>query len=182
MLSYADFSTVLALIPPKMIVSFQFVKQLNDLGSGTVQLNMDDPWWHTATLTDGKPRSSCWTTSACGRSSMTACIRFEFLGETVTEQLVDPSEQRIVTVTGPGAAATLKWAMAAPQGFPDIVLKVDAISDAFSEVDVSGNPVLDTNIWNAITPPGSASSPRSPRCSPSRAGPRAPTSCFPRGR
>lgn len=156
MLSYADYSTVLALIPPKMIVSFQFVKQLNDLGSGSVQLNMDDPWWTTATLTDGSAAFGLLDFECLWQVLHDGVPRMEFLGETITEQLVDPSEQRIVTVTGPGTIATLKWAMAAPLGFPDIVLKLDAISDAFSEVDVSGNPVLDTNIWTVISPAGSA--------------------------
>jgi hypothetical protein len=155
-LSAADYSTVLALIPPKMIVSFQFVKQLNDLGSGTVQLNMDDPWWQTATLTDGSAPFGLLDFECLWQVLQDGVPRMEFLGETVTEQLVDPSEQRIVSVTGPGAVATLKWAMAAPLGFPDIVLKTDAISDAFSEVDITGTPVLDTNIWTVISPPGSA--------------------------
>jgi len=34
-LSYKDYSTVLALLPPKMIQSFQFVKQLNEKQPGT---------------------------------------------------------------------------------------------------------------------------------------------------
>jgi hypothetical protein len=155
-LSAADYSTVLALLPPKMIVSFQFVKQLNDLGSGTVQLNMDDPWWHTATLADGSAPFGLLDFECLWQITQDGVPRMEFLGETITEQLVDPSEQRIVTVTGPGAVAALKWAMAAPLGFPDIVLKLDAISDSFSEVDITGTPVLDTNIWTVISPAGSA--------------------------
>lgn len=155
-LSAADYSTVLALIPYKMLVSLQFVKQLNDLGSGMVQLNMDDPWWHTATLTDGSAPFEILDFECLWQVLQDGVPRMEFLGETVTEQLVDPSEQRVVTVTGPGTVAALKWAMAAPLGFPDIVLKLDAISDAFSEVDISGNPVMDTNIWTIISPPGSA--------------------------
>jgi hypothetical protein len=155
-LSAADYSTVLALLPPKMIVSFQFVKQLNDLGSGTVQLNMDDPWWRTATLADGTAPFGLLDFECLWQILNDGVPRMEFLGETITEQLVDASEQRIVSVTGPGAVAALKWAMAAPLGFPDIVLKTDAISDSFSEVDITGTPVLDTNIWTVISPAGSA--------------------------
>lgn len=76
--------------------------------------------------------------------------RFEFLGETITEQLADASEQRIVTVTGPGVIAALKWAMAAPPGFPGtIVYKLDSISESFNAVDVNGNLVIDYGRWNA---------------------------------
>lgn len=91
--------------------------------------------------------------------------RFEFLGETITEQLVDGSEQRIATVTGPGVIAALKWAMAAPPGFPStIVYKLDAIQDSFNGVDQSGNLVIDYGLWNAsqntsrisVNPSGSA--------------------------
>ena len=76
--------------------------------------------------------------------------RFEFLGETVTEQLDDQSEQRVVTVTGPGAIAALKWAMAAPPGFPGtITYKLDALQDSFNAVDQNGNLVIDYGLWNA---------------------------------
>src|SRR5215472_2120536 len=65
--------------------------------------------------------------------------RFEFFGETVTETLADTqSEQRIATVTGPGSLASLKWAAVMPPGFPDVIFKLDALSDGFSEVNVSG--------------------------------------------
>lgn len=154
-LSYKDYSTVLALLPPKMINSFQFVKQLSDLGSGSVTLNLDDPWWNLATLTDGNPTSEILSFECLWQFLHDGVVRFEYLGETVQEQLVDPSEQRLVTITGPGGMATLKWAMAAPMGFPNIILKLDGIADSFSEVNVSGQPVLDTNIWNTVSPPGS---------------------------
>jgi len=81
-------------------------------------------------------------------------LLFEFTGQTVTNQEVDQSEQRLVTVTGPGPVATLGWARAMPPGFPNIVFKTDAIQDGFAEVDTTGNPALDTNIWNASSPLG----------------------------
>jgi hypothetical protein len=151
-LSYKDYSTVLALLPTTMIQSFQFVKQLNDIGSGTVQLNLDAAWWDLATLSDGSTTNEILDYECLWQFTHDGVARFEFLGETIQEQLVDPSEQRLVTVTGPGTIASLKWAMAAPPGFPDIVLKLDSINDSFDEVDVNGNGVLDTNIWNVASP------------------------------
>jgi hypothetical protein len=153
--SWRDYTTLLAVIPYKTWTGFQFVKQLNDLGSGTVTLNADDPFWSTPTA-DGSAAFELLDFECLWQFYQDGVCRMEFLGETVTEQLVDPSEQRIITVTGPGSIATLKWGMAAPQGFPDIVLKLDSILDPFDEVDISGNPVLDTNIWNVVSPAGSA--------------------------
>lgn len=76
---------------------------------------------------------------------------FDFLGETVTDQAETDSEQRLATVTGPGAISTLTWAKAMPPGFPNIVVKTDSILDGFAEVDVNGNPALDTALWNDCT-------------------------------
>jgi hypothetical protein len=151
-LSWKDFSTRLALLPSKMIQSFQFVKQLSDIGSGSVTLNMDDAWWTLATLTGGLPAADILSYECVWEFAHDGAVRFQFLGETVQEQLVDPSGQRLVTITGPGTIAALKWAMAAPAGFPDIINKLDAIADSFDEVNVTGAGVLDTNIWTVASP------------------------------
>jgi hypothetical protein len=231
--SWRDYTTLLAVIPYKTWTGFQFAKQLNDIGSGSVTLNADDPFWKGgwSLAATGSPLTAdyfiaaaaavanisagdtfTWSGQPATTFTVTAisapfagfvnvsfsppvgstvtsgtvtslnktmlpdgaapfelldyeCLwqfyqdgvcRMEFLGETITEQLVDPSEQRIITVTGPGSIATLKWGMAAPQGFPHIVLKLDSIIDPFDEVDINGNPVLDTNVWNVVSPAGCA--------------------------
>lgn len=153
-MSYKDYSTVLAQIPPHMCTGQQFVKQLNDIGSGSVTLNMDDPWWEHTTLPDGAAPDEMLDFECLWQVLQDGDVRFEFLGETVQEQLVDSSEQRLVTISGPGGIATLKWAMAAPEGFPNIILKLDSILDSFDEVNSSGQPVLDTNIWTQVSPAG----------------------------
>jgi hypothetical protein len=148
----ADYTTLLAVIPGSMLLNWQFARMLDDIGSGTVVLDQDDPWWADVTLPGGLPTETLLDDECLWQVWKDGVCRFEFLGETVTEQVTDPSEQRQVTVTGPGTIAVLKWAMIAPQGFPDIVEKLDAISDSFDEVDVNGNPVLDTNIWTITDP------------------------------
>jgi hypothetical protein len=149
-----DYTTLLAVIPNSMLLNFQFARQLDDIGSGTVVLSQDDPWWAHVTLPGGLPTETLLDEECLWQFRKDGVPRFEFLGETITEQLVDPSEQRQVTVTGPGTIAALKWAMIAPQGFPDIVLKLDGILDSFDEVDVNGNGVVDTNIWTTVSPAG----------------------------
>jgi hypothetical protein len=151
-ISGADYVTVLAVIPGSMLMNWQFVRQLDDIGSGTVTLSQDDPWWEEVTLPGGLPTSTLLDEECLWQVWKDGVCRFDFLGETITEQLTDPSEQRQVTVTGPGTIATLKWAMVAPQGFPDIILKMDGLLDSFDEVDVNGNPVIDTSIWTTVSP------------------------------
>jgi concanavalin A-like lectin/glucanase superfamily protein len=150
--SSADYTTLLAAIPTSMLMSLQFVKMLDDIGSGTVVLSQDDPWWSTVTLPGGLPSATLLNQECLWQIWQDGVCRFEFFGETVTEQLVDPSEQRTVTITGPGTIAALKWAMVAPQGFPNIVLKLDGIQDSFDEVNGAGQGVLDTNIWTTASP------------------------------
>lgn len=152
-LAAPDFRTLLAIVPAKMVLGFQFAKQLKDVGSGTVTLSMDDPWWNSITLPNSQPGHYLLDYEHVWQIYQDGVPRFEFLGETITEQLADASEQRTVVITGPGTAATLKWAMAAPPGFPNSIrYKLDAISDGFSETDVNGNLVLDPGLWNAATP------------------------------
>jgi hypothetical protein len=152
-LAAPDFHTLLAVIPNKVLLTLQFVKQLKDLGSGTVTLGMDDAFWSSVTLPGGQPAHYLLDWEHVWQVWQDGVCRFEFLGETITETLADASEQRVATITGPGTAATLKWGMAAPPGFPsNIRYKLDAITDSFSETDVSGNLVLDTELWNAATP------------------------------
>jgi hypothetical protein len=150
--SAADYTTLLAVIPGSMLVNWQFARMLNDIGSGTAVLNQDDPWWEQVTLPGGLATETLLDDECLWQVWKDGVCRFEFFGETITEQLVDGSEQRQVTVTGPGTLTSLKWAMVAPQGFPDIVLKLDGLLDAFDEVDNAGNPVLDTNIWTTASP------------------------------
>jgi hypothetical protein len=147
-----DYVTMLAWIPPSMLINFQFARMLDDIGSGTVVLDQDDLWWTAVTLPGGLPAHTLLDEECLWQVYQDGVCRFEFFGETVTEQLVDSSEQRQVTITGPGTIAALKWAMIAPLGFPNIVQKVDSIQDSFDEVNVSGQGVLDTNIWTTASP------------------------------
>ena len=141
----------LAKLPPRTVLTLQFAKQLSDKGSGTVTLNMDDSFWQVV-LPGGLAAHNILDYEHLWQVWQDGVLRFEFFAETVTEQLVDPSEQRIATVTGPGSIAALSWAMAAPPGFPSIIYKLDAITDSFSEVNTSGQLVPDFYLWNLASP------------------------------
>src|SRR5450755_4376957 len=154
--SHTDYTTLLCQVPTAVAVSLQAVKQLDDVGSGSVTLDMDAAWWQLAVMGDGSTANTILDFECLWQITQDGVVRFEFLGETITEQLVDSSEQRLVTVTGPSTMAVLKWAMAAPQGFPAIVLKLDGLLDNFGEIGSAGQGLLDTNIWNTVSPSGSA--------------------------
>jgi Spherulation-specific family 4 len=106
----------------------------------------------TMKSTSVAPASELWDNEHLWQVLLDGVVVFEFFAETITEQLVDESEQRNVTVTGPGTIASLGWAAAMPPGFPDIVFKCDAIQDGFAEIDENGNLEVDTSLWNIISP------------------------------
>jgi hypothetical protein len=118
---------------------------------------MDDPFWGKP-LAGGLAGHYILDEEHLFRVFQEGVPRFDFLGETVTEQLIDSSEQRLVTLTGPGTLAVLSWAMAAPPGFPStIVYKTDALSDSFSAVNTSGQYIIDFGLWNSSANTGSIS-------------------------
>ena len=77
---------------------------LNDLGSGSVTLNMDAPWWKNTAMGDGSTANTILDFECLWQIALDGVVRFEFLGETITEQLVDASEQRLSPSPGPGPA------------------------------------------------------------------------------
>jgi hypothetical protein len=98
------------------------------------------------------PASTIWDSENLWQVLLDGVVIFEFFGETITEQLVDQSELRSITTTGPGSIACLGWATAMPPGFPNIVFKADAIQDGFAEINQQGNYQVDTTLWNVISP------------------------------
>jgi hypothetical protein len=123
------------LSPSSSITSAAWTAQLLTLaGSGTI------------------PASELWDDEHLWQVLFDGVVVFEFFAETITEQLVDQSEQRSVTTTGPGTITALSWAAAMPPGFPDIVFKCDAIQDGFAEIDENGDLEVDTSLWNVISP------------------------------
>jgi hypothetical protein len=141
----------LAKLPPKLVTTVQFVKQLKDKGSGSITMTLDDPFWNV-NLPGNLAAHNLLDYEHLWQVWQDGILRFEFFGETITETLIDPSEGRTVTVTGPGTITALTWAMAAPPGFPSIIYKLDAITDGFAEVNTSGQLVVDYGLWNQSAP------------------------------
>lgn len=144
------FNQVLCQLP--RYLSLQFSQVLNDKGAGTLEVNLDDPWFANTTLANGQPASTLFDDEHLVRCYQNGVLVFDFFMQTITEQDVDESEQRNVTITGPGTIAALGFAAAMPPGFPDIVFKTDAIEDGFAEIDEDGNLEVDTALWDVISP------------------------------
>lgn len=144
------YSKVLCQLPRYM--SLQFSQVLNDKGAGTIVINFDDPWYQTTTLADGTAATTLFDDEHLVQVFWDGVLVFDFLMQTITEGLLDQSEQRTLTVTGPGTIAALAFAAAMPPGFPTIVFKTDAIEDGFAEIDISGKLALDTTLWNVVSP------------------------------
>lgn len=68
------YNTLLAVIPAKMITGFQFVQQLDDTGSGTVTMNMDDIWWGPgwSFAPSGVPTASNYFTCSLAEATLIA--------------------------------------------------------------------------------------------------------------
>jgi hypothetical protein len=152
------FSQVIAYIPSWMSLNFSQIG--NDKGSGTIQLPIDSPVFGPNPLS-----GTIMTDEVMFRVLQNGVPRFDFLAETVTETEADSTEQRTVTITGNGTAQTLAWGMSMPTGWPVVrTSKAAGIIEQFSTLDPSGlTYVLDTSIWNAVTP-GAVSIPQAGTC------------------
>lgn len=85
----------------------KFLKPLSDIGSGTVVLSYED-----AKAMDLLNRQLVWRVQYDGNTP------FAFFTEALDEQLVEESQVRQVTFSGPGVGSILDWGTVLPPGFP----------------------------------------------------------------
>lgn len=114
--SHRDMATLLAVIPE--YVELMFGPQLADTGAGTITLDLDMEFWNS-TLSDGRPASALLDDEDLWQCYQDGVLRFEFLGRSVDETLLQDGETRAVVISGPGAAEVLNWAKVLPKGFPN---------------------------------------------------------------
>jgi len=136
----------------------------NAVGAGSVSVPLSSPvFWQ-----QGAPgRAACTpeTTPVLAEETLWQARQdgiavFEFLAQSVDRTTVAADETATVTISGPGTAQCLNWAMAMPFGWTPgdggFVSCTGAVQDPFTEQDASGNYVLDTVLWSLCTP-GAAS-------------------------
>ena len=158
--SYKDYTTLLCQVPTTAGPRSRR-KQLNDIGSGSVTLNMDAPWWKTATWATAPPPTTILDFECLWQVAQDGVPRFEFLGETVTEQLVD----RLRAAPGhrhrPGYRRHAEVGDGRAAGFPTSCSSSTG-SGHFGEID-SAAPGCSTPTSGPIVSPSGAAS-TSPRC------------------
>jgi outer membrane protein OmpA-like peptidoglycan-associated protein len=81
---------------------------LSEVGAGSVTLDLDSPLWSTP-LPDGQPASALREYEHVWQIYEDGLLRFEFLGQEITESIETADESRTVTISGPGGAQVLKW-------------------------------------------------------------------------
>ncbi len=95
--------------------------QISDVGSGSITLDMDDPMW-AGTLDNGEPATTLLEYEHLWQVYENGALRFAFLGQQVTENILPQGAEtiRTVTVAGPGPADTLRWALVMTAWYPNL--------------------------------------------------------------
>lgn len=106
-----DFSTIIALIGHYESITWSV--EMSGDGGGSVTLDMDHPVFSIPVPGGGTVLDNeyLWQLYEDG------VLRVEFLGTTITEVLLDESQRRGVTISGPGTAHVLQWARVMPPGY-----------------------------------------------------------------
>lgn len=110
-LDYRDFVTPVAII--NQFRELTIGLELNAAGAGSITLDEDSPFW-SQTLLNGAAASTLKDHEYLFECYEDGVLRFQFLGEKVDEDELAEDETRVVTISGPGAAAVLRWAKVNP--------------------------------------------------------------------
>ncbi len=122
-LSYADIAaraqtgTVLPIAVISTFEELSISPAINDVGAGSVTLDLDSELWTTA-LADGSPASSLREYEHVWQVYEDGALRFEFLGQVVEEGFEANDETRAITISGPGGADVLRWGSVMTPQYP----------------------------------------------------------------
>lgn len=125
-LDYKDMKTLVAFCPEFTALSFS--QELNGVGTGSISLDEDSPWWSNR-LNDGQSNRAIMDNEYVFEIWDNGSPLFAFLAQTMTKSVVGADEIRTVTISGPGIAQVLTWAIVNRPGFPTPPPTVDYITD-----------------------------------------------------
>lgn len=131
-LDYANFSTPVAVISEYIELSVG--PELCDPGAGSITLDADHPMW-LLPLMNGHAASTLLDHEYLWECYQDGELRFQFLGTTVEEHLLDDDETRAIVISGPGAAQVLAWATILPAYFPP----AKEVNQTVNTTDPAGN-------------------------------------------
>lgn len=129
---YRDFTTLSTVVTDP--VALTVGPELCAVGAGSITLNLNSPFWKTkltngASAADLRDREYLWEAYEDG------ILRFDWLGSTVDETLVEESGARSVTISGPGTAEVLKWGIVLRPGYPAPIPKKLDVDTAVTSDD-----------------------------------------------
>lgn len=131
-LDYRDFTTPVAVISEH--IELVAGPELCDPGAGSVTLDADHPMWGQ-TLLDGNPFSQLLDHEYLWQCFQDGELRFEFLGTSVEEHLIEEDLTRAITISGPGGGQVLSWASILPAYFPP----AKEVNQTVNTTDAAGN-------------------------------------------
>lgn len=131
-LSYKDFTTPVAYL--NEYIEFTAGPELCDAGAGSITLDADHPMWRVPLLNGDSPQT------LLDHEYLFQCyqdgeLRFEFLGQSVEEHLLEDDETRGIVISGPGTASVLQWGSILPAYFPP----AKEVNQTPNTTDAAGN-------------------------------------------
>jgi hypothetical protein len=103
--------------PP--FISMSFRKALSEEGEGSIEFDLDS-YLFTQPLSNGADPKVLIDQTNLWEFYQDGVMRFQFLGENITEKLADDNATRVVKISGPGIGRALSWAKVMPVGFPNV--------------------------------------------------------------
>lgn len=114
-LDYKDLKSPVAIVHE--FSQFSFTQELNGTGQGSITMDEDSPFW-TAILNNGNSNRALLNNEYVFEAWDGGTPRFAWLAQTVTNTIVGEDETRAITISGPGIAGVLNWAVVNRPGWP----------------------------------------------------------------
>lgn len=131
-IDYRDMHSTVAIISEFSALSF--TQELNGTGTGSITLDQDSPFWGQILNNHFGEKTNNWAlldNEYFWEAWENNTPRFTWVAQTVENVLVGPDETRSVTISGPGNAQVLTWAVIHRPAWPTKVPPVFVgISDA----------------------------------------------------
>jgi hypothetical protein len=133
--------------------SMQFTQELNAVGTGSITLDQDSPFWSQLLNSHQGPHTSNWVlldNEYIWEAWENNTPRFAWVAQSVETSLVGEDETRTVTISGPGIAQVLTWAVIHRPAWPT---KVPIARYDISQADgVTRIPVYRANSYQDTVP------------------------------
>lgn len=150
-LDYKDLKSLVAIAYD--ITAVSFTQELNGSGTGSITLDEDSRFWADI-LENGKSRRALLDNEYVFEAWINGVPRFAWLGQTVEQTVTGDDETRAITISGPGIAQVLTWAVINRPGWPTkppILKHQVSTADPTKTIpiyrDVSYNDKLPAFLW-----------------------------------